>query len=87
MSILEIELTQEMAKRLAEKAKRRGVEAKIYAKTVVLRDLQEEDVQRPKRSIMEMEGLGAELWKDEHGLLLDAQEYVNELRQEWNDRP
>ena len=87
MSILEIELTPEMAKQLAEKAKQRGMEAKAYAQRAVLQALQEEAPQQRKHSIMELEGLGAELWKDETGALLDAQEYVNELRQEWNHRP
>ncbi len=35
-----------------------------------------------KRSIMELEGLGAEIWEG-----IDAQEYVNELRNEWEQRP
>lgn len=35
-----------------------------------------------KRNIMELHGLGAESWKG-----IDAQDYVNELRQEWDDRP
>jgi hypothetical protein len=34
---------------------------------------------KPKRNIMELEGLGKEIW---HGL--DAQEYVNEERASWN---
>ncbi|GAB4217074.1 MAG: hypothetical protein OHK0012_20650 [Synechococcales cyanobacterium] len=34
---------------------------------------------KPKRSIMELEGLGKENW---HGL--DAQEYVNQERASWN---
>lgn len=34
---------------------------------------------KPKRSIMELEGLGKEIW---HGL--DAQEYVNQERASWN---
>ena len=34
---------------------------------------------KPKRSIMELEGLGKEIW---HGL--DAQEYVNRERASWN---
>lgn len=38
--------------------------------------------ERPKRSIMELHGLGAEIW---HGT--DAQEYVDELRSEWDPRP
>jgi hypothetical protein len=38
---------------------------------------------RPKtRSIMELEGLGAEIWEG-----IDAQEYVNQLRKEWDHRP
>ncbi len=35
-----------------------------------------------KRSLLELEGLGAEIWED-----VDAQEYVNELRNEWEHRP
>lgn len=34
---------------------------------------------KPKRSILELEGLGKEVW---HGL--DAQEYVNQERASWN---
>ena len=41
-----------------------------------------EEESRPKRSIMELHGLGAEIWKG-----IDAQEYVNELRSEWDHRP
>ena len=33
-------------------------------------------------SILELEGLGAEIWEG-----MDAQEYINQLRQEWDDRP
>ena len=39
MSILEIELTPEMEHRLREKARRRGIEARVYAQAVVARDL------------------------------------------------
>ncbi|MEJ7860354.1 MAG: hypothetical protein WKF90_01835 [Pyrinomonadaceae bacterium] len=35
-----------------------------------------------KPSIMELHGLGAEIWEG-----IDAQEYVNELRNEWEHRP
>ncbi len=34
------------------------------------------------RSLLELEGLGAELWEG-----VDAQQYVNELRKEWDHRP
>jgi hypothetical protein len=42
------------------------------------------DVPEPprKRSILELEGLGAELWQG-----IDAQEYVDKLREEWDHRP
>ena len=35
-----------------------------------------------ERSLLELEGLGAELWAG-----IEAQEYVNKLRQEWEHRP
>ena len=40
-------------------------------------DLAQEDSlePQPERSLLELEGLGAEIWKG-----IDAQEYVNELR-------
>ena len=37
---------------------------------------------QPKRSLLELEGLGAEIWQG-----VDAQEYVNKLRREWDNRP
>lgn len=36
-------------------------------------------VVKPKRSIMDLEGLGKDLWQD-----LDAQEYVNQERTSWS---
>lgn len=36
----------------------------------------------PKRSILELHGLGSELWRG-----LDAQEHINQLRDEWDHRP
>ncbi len=35
-----------------------------------------------EHSILELEGLGAEIWQG-----IDAQEYVNRLRSEWDHRP
>lgn len=35
--------------------------------------------EKTKHSIMELEGLGAELWKD-----IDAQEYVRKERESWD---
>jgi len=42
----------------------------------------EQSTHQGERSLLELEGLGAELWKG-----IDAQEYVNELRKEWDHRP
>src|SRR5215216_6306509 len=41
-----------------------------------------DEVKLPQRSIMELHGLGKDLWEG-----IDAQEYVNELRKEWDHRP
>jgi len=38
-------------------------------------------------SLLELEGLGAEVWKGPDGQPLDAQQYVNQLRDEWEQRP
>ena len=35
---------------------------------------------KKKRSILEFEGLGAEIWEG-----IDVEEYVNQLRDEWDD--
>ena len=45
-------------------------------------DLAETEAEQPKRSLLELEGLGKEVWKG-----IDAQEYVDELRNEWEHRP
>ena len=37
---------------------------------------------RRQRSLLELEGLGAEIWEG-----VDAQQYVDELRKEWTQRP
>lgn len=36
---------------------------------------------RSSRSLLELEGLGAEIWQG-----IDAQSYVDELRDEWDER-
>ena len=40
-----------------------------------------EPVEKSKRNIMELHGLGKEIWEG-----IDAQEYVNKLRKEWDHR-
>lgn len=41
-----------------------------------------EPVTKPKRNLMELHGLGAEIWQG-----VNAPGYVNDLRQEWDHRP
>lgn len=40
------------------------------------------EVQSEEHSILELAGLGEELWKG-----IDPQEYINQLRSEWDHRP
>lgn len=37
---------------------------------------------KKKRNLLELAGLGAEIWEE-----IDAQEYINQLRSEWDHRP
>jgi hypothetical protein len=41
-----------------------------------------EAVPRQRRCLSELRGLGKEIWDG-----IDAQEYVNQLRSEWDERP
>lgn len=52
---------------------------------IIMRDLpklSDKSSEGKTRSLMELEGLGAELWEG-----VDAQQYVNEIRAEWDRRP
>ena len=69
------EIYQQYIKPLPDKEKLR-----LIAR--VSNDLAETEIEKPKRSIMELHGLGKEIWER-----IDAQEYVNELRNEWEHRP
>lgn len=40
-----------------------------------------EEPEKPKRSIMELQGLGAELWRS-----IDVDAYIAETRAEWDER-
>ncbi len=43
----------------------------------------EPEAENPKkRNLLELAGLGADIWEG-----IDAQEYVNQLRSEWDHRP
>lgn len=51
---------------------------------VIADSLLEGDESRPrkKHSILEFEGVGAEIWQD-----IDSDEYLRQLRSEWDHRP
>jgi hypothetical protein len=57
-------------------------EAQLRLLAKLAEDLAASDEEKPKRNIMELHGLGAEIWEG-----IDAQEYVNKLRAEWDHRP
>ncbi|GDX40474.1 hypothetical protein LBMAG21_07660 [Armatimonadota bacterium] len=53
--------------------------------TLTMQDLaqpMQDSAEPPKRSIMELHGLGAKVWEG-----VDAQDYVKQLRDEWESRP
>ena len=88
MSLLEVELETNMRQRLDRLARKRGLPTDEMVRQAVEKLVQAGEAEdKPKHSIMELHGLGAEIWKDEKGDLIDAQEYVNELRGEWDHRP
>lgn len=41
-----------------------------------------EEASTPEHSILELAGLGAEIWEG-----IDPQEYIRQLRSEWDERP
>ena len=50
---------------------------------LITRDLADAELGTlPRRSILELRGLGAEIWQG-----IDAQNYISELRDEWDRRP
>jgi hypothetical protein len=54
---------------------------KLIAMTAQELSLPEPPTNTPKRSIMELHGLGKEMWEG-----IDAQKFVDELRGEWDHR-
>lgn len=61
------EIYQQYVKRLPNREKLRLI-AKVSS------DLAENETEKPQRSLLELEGLGKEIWQG-----IDAQEYINEL--------
>jgi len=74
MTVLEV---LEQAKALSLKERKQLM--KLLVDTL---DAPAAELPRPKHSILELAGLGAEMWEG-----IDPQEYVNQLRSEWDHRP
>src|SRR5205814_2506083 len=78
-------MTAQVTRVYEDHVKSLSVEERLELLALVARDLAEQVADpssRPKRSIMELHGLGKEIWDG-----IDAQEYVNKLRDEWEHRP
>lgn len=76
-----LELKPETEERLRLIAKAQGLLFEDYMQ-MVLEGTAVESVIAPKLySVLELEGVGAALWQGK-----DAQDYVNELRDEWDTR-
>ncbi len=71
-----------------DKIKRRSIKERLQIAHWILHDLTTAEetgvvaAAHPRRSLLELEGLGVEIWEG-----VEAQEYVDELRSEWDHRP
>ena len=86
--VLNLNLTRDVQEALTLSAARAGVPESEYVAQLLMSHLTSHETarQKPRRSIMEMRGLGAEMWRQElNGR--DAQEWVNEERDNWSTRP
>jgi hypothetical protein len=81
---LVIDVTPELETRLQEEATKQGMAVAEYVRTLLESLVRPQDAHGApsQRSLLELEGLGAEIWQG-----IDAQDYVNELRKEWDHRP
>jgi hypothetical protein len=66
---------------IMQKAKALSLQERRELVKLLTESIQSTD-EPPKHSILELAGLGAEVWDG-----IDAQEYVNQLRSEWDHRP
>ena len=54
----------------------------LHLVSLITRQLAASQAYSPQRSLLELEGLGADIWQG-----IDAQAYVEEIRKEWDGRP
>jgi replicative DNA helicase len=69
----------EQAKRLNQQEQKELIKLLIDALTVT--DVSQSETHKKPR-LSDLRGLGAEIWQD-----IDAQDYVNGMRDEWDQRP
>ena len=77
-----LQLQPQVEERLRALAKAQGLQLEDYMQKVLEGASAEANTAAKPYSILDLEGAGAELW---HGQ--DAQEYVNAIRDEWDERP
>ena len=56
-------------------------QARLQLLALIAQDLAAPPPNRPSR-LTDLKGLGKEIWQG-----IDAQEYINQLRREWDERP
>ena len=79
-----IEFTPEQEAQLQIEAEKRSLNSAEYIRTVVVERLTMQSAAKEprQRSILELEGIGAELWKN-----IDVEKYINDSRDEWDRQP
>jgi hypothetical protein len=65
----------------AQEIQKLAPEARLRLMALIAQDLAAE-IPQPAHSILELDGLGREIWQG-----VDAQQYVDELRGEWERGP
>ncbi|GIV09261.1 MAG: hypothetical protein KatS3mg019_1352 [Fimbriimonadales bacterium] len=55
---------------------------RIHLLAKIASELAESHAPEKPQSILELHGLGAELWRE-----IDTQEYIEQIRSEWDPRP
>jgi hypothetical protein len=66
---------------LLEQAKELSSDERKELARLILDTVDKAEAPRKKHSILELAGLGKEIWEG-----IDAQEYINALRSEWDHR-
>ena len=59
--------------------KRLDYKGRLRLMALIAKDLAREEISSNRRSLLELDGLGQQVWAD-----IDAMAYVNELRDEWS---